>query len=476
MDVIIRKFLREDIPYKVKWINNEKNNIYLHYDLPLTEDKTLEWFNKIKDNKNRADYTILINNTPVGLIGLLNIDYSKKDAEYYICLGDDKYKGKGIAYVATIKLFKIAYNELFLNNIYLYTEVDNIRAQNLFLKIGFVKQEGINQILYKGEKRNRYVYRIDLNNFFKKMINYITPIHKFNTMYNGNHLYIKREDLLPISFGGNKARKAELFFEDIKQKGSDYIVTYGRKSSNHCRIISNLAASNGISCCIISPKEDNTVSFNNKLSEMFGAQIIYTPISNVAQKINDVLKDLKSKGYNPYFIQGGGHGNIGTQAYINVYKEIFDYQRSENIKFDYIFFPSGTGTTQAGLICGKMLNNGHEKIVGISIARKNPYGKQVILESVKSYFESINKSVYLEEINFIDEYILNGYGDYNDNIVNTIKEILKQEGVALDVIYTGKAYWGMIEYLKKNKVTNKNILFVHTGGTPIFFDNLKTCL
>ena len=30
----------------------------------------------------------------------------------------------------------------------------------------------------------------------------------------------------------------------------------------------------------------------------------------------------------------------------------------------------------------------------------------------------------------------------------------------------------MNEYLKENEVIGKNILFIHTGGLPIFFDNL----
>ena len=38
---------------------------------------------------------------------------------------------------------------------------------------------------------------------------------------NENALYIKREDLLPFSFGGNKARKAMYFLEEIKGRNAD---------------------------------------------------------------------------------------------------------------------------------------------------------------------------------------------------------------------------------------------------------------
>lgn len=41
-----------------------------------------------------------------------------------------------------------------------------------------------------------------------------TPI-VYMGMEQGNKLYIKRDDLVPYSFGGNKARKGVLFFEEI---------------------------------------------------------------------------------------------------------------------------------------------------------------------------------------------------------------------------------------------------------------------
>lgn len=164
MCVRIRKFEEKDIPYKVKWINDEKNNRFLHYDLPLSEDKTLVWFKNNKNRTDRMDFTITYNGEPVGLIGLLNIDQKNKKAEYYICIGNEKYKGKGIAYTASKLLIDTVCNELNLNKIYLYTEIGNIPAQKLFEKIGFVK-EGLlrSDLYYNGKSIDRYIYGLILN-------------------------------------------------------------------------------------------------------------------------------------------------------------------------------------------------------------------------------------------------------------------------------------------------------------------------
>lgn len=301
-----------------------------------------------------------------------------------------------------------------------------------------------------------------------------TATQKLNMKLNDNAIFMKRDDLIPFSFGGNKVRKAKLFFEDLESQKSDCVVTYGSSSSNHCRIVANIAAAKGKKCVIVSPIETSRSTYNSKMMELFGADIIGCKVSEVKETIDKALNDLKSNGYKPYFIQGGGHGNLGTKAYIEAYEEIRNFELENNIKFDYIFHSSGTGTTQAGLICGKLVHKDDRQIIGISNSRKNPYGGQVVLDSVNDYLEIIDKeNIGLEEINFIDDYVLNGYGDYNKEIVDTIKKILIVDGIPLDTTYTGKAFWGMKEYIKKNNIKEKNILFIHTGGTPLFFNDLE---
>ncbi|MDF2872966.1 MAG: dcyD [Anaerocolumna sp.] len=301
-----------------------------------------------------------------------------------------------------------------------------------------------------------------------------TPIHKMNMRLNGNDIFMKRDDLIPFSFGGNKARKASLYFKDLESHKSDCVVTYGSSSSNHCRIVANLTASKGLKCIIISPIETSKVTYNSKMMELFGAEIIKCKVSDVKETIESTLIRLTEEGYKPYFIEGGGHGNLGTKAYVEAYEEIKMFELDNNIHFDYIFHTSGTGTTQAGLVCGKLINRDDRQIIGISNARKNPYGGQVVLDSVNSYLENIGHvGVGLDEINFIDDYVLDGYGAYNNEIIDVIKNVLMIEGIPLATTYTGKGFWGMKEYIKENHITGKNILFIQTGGTPLFFDDLE---
>ena len=310
-----------------------------------------------------------------------------------------------------------------------------------------------------------------------------TPIYRCNGRYGENEIFIKRDDLLPFSFGGNKVRKAQKFYKEIQKQEPDILVTYGSSSSNHCRIIANLAAALGISCQIISPQENNHETPNSRIVRSLGAKVKYCAVSQVKETIDETMEEL-SKAGKPYFIMGGGHGNPGTEGYIDAYKEIAEYEKQSGIQFDYIFHASGTGATQAGLITGQLLDGReNQQIVGISIARPEISGGKVVLNSIIEYLEAMvqrgelteEKKILLSEkaereLCFTDHYRLDGYGCYNEAVEKTIKEVEDMEGIAMDTTYVGKAFWGMKQYLKDESIRGKKVLFIHTGGTPLYFN------
>ncbi len=166
MQITIRKFDENDIEKKICWINDARNNQFLHYDLPLEYKKTLEWYNKNKNRKDRFDGVIEADSVPVGLIGLLSIETESGSAEFYIALGEQEYKGKGIAKKASEKMLKKAFEKYELKKVYLYTEKDNLVAQRLFTKIGFSQKALLkSHIIHNGRKVDRYLYEITSDEF-----------------------------------------------------------------------------------------------------------------------------------------------------------------------------------------------------------------------------------------------------------------------------------------------------------------------
>ena len=207
--------------------------------------------------------------------------------------------------------------------------------------------------------------------------------------------------------------------------------------------------------------------------KQFGAEIICVPVAKVSETIDNTLDRLRQQGKRPFFIPGGGHGNVGTHAYRLCYDEIKAYERENDVFFDYIFFASGTGTTQAGLVSGQLLHRDERQIIGISIARKNPYGRDVVLQSIRDYLPCFGEDMLQANTHFTDRYVRDGYGKGSEDTGGTIKRVMARYGIPMDVTYTGKAFDGMAHFLAENAVRGKNILFIHTGGTPLFFDYLR---
>ena len=310
---------------------------------------------------------------------------------------------------------------------------------------------------------------------------YFTPIIKINSQLTCN-IYIKRDDLLPFSFGGNKVRIAEEFFADMRRKKHDSIIGYGNSRSNLCRVIANMSKYYGVKCCIISPKDDDgqrVETSNSKIVRLCDSEIVICSKDNVSKTVSETISRHKDTGYSPYYIYGNefGTGNKSTpvNAYYKCYNEILSQAKAYDLDFDYIFLATGTGMTQAGLLSGKLVSNGKEKIVGISVARKTEQETNVIYDYVKSFFKKkqLNTNILKDDICVVDEYIGKGYGKKSSIIDKAIYDMMVLNGIPLDPTYTGKAFLGMRDYIIKNNISNKNVLFIHTGGTPLFFDNLR---
>lgn len=311
-----------------------------------------------------------------------------------------------------------------------------------------------------------------------------TPLYELFQDESGNRIFIKREDLLPFSLGGNKVRIAEAFVVDMEKKGGDVMIGYGDLRSNLCRVLANRCCQKKIPCYIICTGGDGTghgETANSWLMKLSGAVLVPCKKTEIAETVDRVTAMLRDKGRRPYYIYGNrlGRGNEGVAAgaYAPVYREIAEQGRRQGVTFDYLFLPSGTGATQSGLVCGHLLAGDGARIVGISVSRDRTRGTEIILEGIESYFRMRGAEVpekAREEVRLEDEYRKGGYGCYDKEILDCIREVFLQHGVPLDPTYTGKAFLGMCKYLKERGIRDSRVLFLHTGGAPLFYESISS--
>lgn len=306
-----------------------------------------------------------------------------------------------------------------------------------------------------------------------------TPLHELKNlskMFEGFRIFIKRDDHNGLATGGNKIRKLEYLLQDALDKGCDTIITAGAQQSNHCRLTAAACAQTGLKChLLLGGERPEHYNGNLLLSELIGAHIHFAGDKRKGEDLLTIADELKKDGSNPYIVPYGGSNEIGALGYANAVLEIKNQLYESNISMDYIVFASSSGGTHAGLLAGSELYQLSGEIIGINIDKNETNGRvleEIIYDLVHSIMDllqerSVKKTM---KINLVRDYDRAGYGVVTENERKAIKLLAETEGILLDPVYTARAFYGMIDLMKKNVLTTgSNILFLHTGGIPANF-------
>lgn len=279
---------------------------------------------------------------------------------------------------------------------------------------------------------------------------------------------IIREDEYPVMGGGIKARKSVAYQAYLCEHGYNAVVTCGGTHSNHNRAVALMAMACGWKCHLVyhgNKKEYEKGRGNAGLTMMSGAEVEFVKVNGISAAMDAAMSRFSSIGLKPYYIHGGGHDLPGGTAFVDAVKELKRQCDETGYKPDYIFHATGTGSTQAGIAVGLDLVGWSDvKLIGISVARTEERGKRVVVEfaNMLARHYSIEKD-YSKSIVFDDNYVGRGYDKGNKQIAAFARKVRRETGLMVDTTYSGKAMYGMMDYIKNNKVKG-NVLFWLTGG------------
>jgi D-cysteine desulfhydrase len=309
-----------------------------------------------------------------------------------------------------------------------------------------------------------------------------TPIEKLerlSALFKGPAIYCKRDDLLGLAGGGNKTRKLEFLLADALLQGADTVITCGAVQSNHCRLTLAAANKEGLACHLVLEQRvpdsyQRHASGNNFLFDLLGVEEVYVMEggSDLGAKMAEVADNLRAQGRKPYIIPGGGSNAIGGLGYVACAQEMLQQLFEMDLRIDAIVCTSGSTGTHAGLLTGIVGNNARIPVVGIGINRKQEAQRQAVHALCGELARKLNlkEAPSLEEVIVFDDYIGEGYSRVTEGMLEAVKLVARTEAILLDPVYTGKAMAGLLDLLQKGYFSAmKNILFLHTGGSPALF-------
>jgi len=134
------------IPLVRKWVNQPDLRAGTGTEGPVSDYEHRRWYEKLMEDPTRRTFVIGdgagADATPVGLIGLSNLNLRCRTGEYWIYIGESGTRGRGLAKDATLAILNHAFNTLALHRVYLHVLENNLPAVSLYRKLGFT-QEGI---------------------------------------------------------------------------------------------------------------------------------------------------------------------------------------------------------------------------------------------------------------------------------------------------------------------------------------------
>ena len=303
-----------------------------------------------------------------------------------------------------------------------------------------------------------------------------TPLHalpRLSEKLGGPRLFVKRDDQTGLATGGNKTRKLEFLVADALDRHMDTLITAGAPQSNHARQTAAAAAKAGMKCVLVLRGQPQSGRQGNLLlDELLGAEIRWAAREAVEATMTETANELSVKGYSPYLIPYGGSNPIGATGYVAAMEELMEQAKQMNLRFDRIVFASSSSGTQAGLAVGAKATGYTGQVLGISVDEKRDDLQTKAARLATETAAHLGQIMKFApgDIDVNADYLGAGYAVLGEPEREAIRLAAQTEGLLLDPVYTGRAFAGMMDLIRKGSIRrDETVLFWHTGGTPALF-------
>ena len=307
----------------------------------------------------------------------------------------------------------------------------------------------------------------------------LQPLPRFSAALGGGaDVWIKREDLLPLAFGGNKLRNLELLIGAALAERADSLVTAGRRWSNHCRLTAAAGARAGLEVHLVltgPPPAPSDRGPNVRLDELLGATVHVTAGPERAERsalLDEVARDLRAAGRRPFVIPVGGSGAIGAAGQVLAGLEAAEQLAMAGTGPATIVLPSATGGTHAGLNDGFALAGPPRPVVGIAVSAPAIELRPTIGRLLDDLVPLTGIRPPDDTIVLDDDQLGDGYGRPTPAADEATRLLARTEGIFVDPIYTAKALAGLVARVRDGRLTG-TVVFWHAGGLPGLFERLE---
>lgn len=310
----------------------------------------------------------------------------------------------------------------------------------------------------------------------------LEPMAHLSAQLGGPDLYIKRDDLTGLAYGGNKTRMLEFSLAQAKASGADTIVTGAAVQSNYCRQMAAACAKLGLELHLVlrPPREIDTqeVQGNHFLQRLFGAKVTILPDFDGAKQsvaLREKAQELMAAGKRVFIPRQAETVDLDAIAYAEVALEITQQCRALKIDPEYLYV-AAFDTTQAGLVLGFSYIRSPIQARGVSPFENTPDRMATMARMANQAALRMQLDIEFTPDNFIndDTYVGERYAIPTKEGVEAIHTVAQTEGILLDPVYTSKAMAKLFADMREGRLDKQApVIFLHTGGSPALFGYVR---
>ena len=294
----------------------------------------------------------------------------------------------------------------------------------------------------------------------------------------GVDVWIKRDDLTGLAFGGNKTRQLEFLFADILAAGADTVVAGAYTQSNWCRQITGAARKLGLEVALVllHGERGPALQGNLLLDRLMGAEVTVVDLDSM-ERLTPLLEakgaELARAGRKPYVVRPFGLDKLtlGALGYVNGALELDAQLDAAGIDPDFLYL-CGANMTPAGMMLGLRALGRSARLVNLApIVWSEPRAVDIArIAAAAAARLDLDVRIAPADIENHDEYIGERYGVVTEGAREALRLVAGTEGIILDPVYSAKAMAGLIDHARTGRIApGQTVVFVHTGGTPALF-------
>ncbi|MCA9524048.1 MAG: pyridoxal-phosphate dependent enzyme [Myxococcales bacterium] len=314
-----------------------------------------------------------------------------------------------------------------------------------------------------------------------------TPLERLDGLSTrwSTEVYVKREDVSGVPYGGNKVRKLEFLLGAARRIGATRLISIGGVGSNHLVATAIYGESLGIPTSAVWVRQPLTakVKTNIRAFGATGVSGVLCSYPTVPLHVSLLVARSRLSGERPYFVPAGGSSPLATVGWVSAVFELRAQLAALGLADpERIYAPLGSGGTIAGLALGVAFAGMDSEVVGVRVVSRLLANDATVRRLARACAAILARRdptlppippVRRDQLRVVNGYLGRGYGHPTDAAIAAVREAREVDNLQLETTYTGKALAGMRDDLSQ-RPARRPVLFWNTFSSVDLSARLKS--